>query len=308
MEKRLRPVTYAEALAAKKTAEDLDIKMEEVEEIKVEPIRFTQTSISKIDQEDLPSGGGSYPKNSEIYYTPLTFGETKFLSGSTLSDPTSIEFFLGKIQTSFPKKDLTYYDFYYLTIMIKLSTFGEIEYNMNFECDACGEFNNSPFTANDLLFEEIRVDLPITIDLRHPMEVVNEKDEVVNVIKRVSFNPITIGNFLEMLTLNEVGDDDKYLSRCIIGNDIETNKKLIKEHLVGPDTQILEMLDVYLFHGVQDLHFKCKNMVSSGDGTEEVCGHVHDIPFQYITEHVGPTDRCKHSLGKRVHFGIQNGD
>jgi hypothetical protein len=121
-----------------------------------------------------------------------------------------------------------------------------------------------------------------------------------------------------MIENGDIGDDDVYMSQCIVECDAEDRLKLIKEVLVGVDTQILESIDVYMFHGVKDLTMKCKHIEKPEDMTEkefkialnkgesvgEVCGRLHDIPFQHISEYISSTDECKDIIGKRVDFGV----
>lgn len=312
MKKRLRPITYAESLEAKRLAEEQDFKIGE-EEPKREEIKQEVTTLNSVEVKTLPSGGGAYPKNSEIYFTPLSFGEMKFISGSTLGDYETIKFFLNKIQCSFPKEDLTYHDFYFITVLIKMATFGEMEYDVSFECNSCGFLNKQKFTSEEIAFEEVKVSLPVRVDLKTPF--IDKNGETHEFI---DFRPISVGRFLDMIDSEELEDEDVYMSNCIIGFTKEERIKLIKEYLIGCDTQILESIDVYMYHGVEDLHFKCRNKLKPKDMTEEefknkkdngevvgeVCGRVHDIPFRYLPEYITPTDKCKESLGERVHFGV----
>ncbi len=302
MEKRLRPITYAEALHAKELAEKNDTNI--IDDPPKEEISHIKSSINSVKIELLPSGGQDYPENSEIYFTPFSFGEMKFLSGSSLSDPESINFFLSKIQTSFPKEDLTYYDFYFITIMIKMASFGEIEYKMNFECLNCGHHNKIPFNISDLEFDEIRVPLPITIDLLSPFTA-SESGEI---LEKITFTPISIGRYKKMITDGTTEDYDVYMSNCIKDGSEEDRLKIIKEYLNGTDVNLLETIDVTLYHGVKDIKMTCKNKIpkdaNNADAGEEVCGRSYDIPFQSITEYISSTDKLKESLGKRIHFGV----
>ncbi len=302
MEKRMRPVTYAESLEAKRYAEENNVKMVEEEKQKAIPTK-RPTSVNQLNIIDLPSGGVSYPSESVVYFSPLTFGEMKFLAVSTLADTETIDFFLTKIHTSFDKEDLTYFDFYYITTMVKLSTFGTLEYTMSYECSSCGALNKEPFSLDDLLFEEISVPLPITVDLESPFLYENGEET-----SEVSFTPMTIGRFKKMIFDGNREDLDVYMSNCIIGGSEKDRLTIIKEVLNGLNVNLLETIDVSLFHGVQDLRFSCSARINkSGDKPDgEVCGRLHDIPFPDIIEYIGSTDKSKDSLRKRINFGIQN--
>jgi hypothetical protein len=225
----------------------------------------------------------------------------KYLGGSALSDVETAEFFMSKIFTSFPKEDLTYFDFYFIVVMIKLTTFGQVEYFMNFVCSYCGGSNKVPFSTNDLEFESISADLPIYVDLEEAIELPS-----LGEIKSVAFKPITIGRFLKQVREGKRTDFDAYMANCIVDGSPEDRLKLIKEVFVGEDVNLLETIDVSFFHGVKDLRFQCTNKVSTEDGREEVCGRFHDLPFQDIVEYITAIDKTKESLRERIHFGIQN--
>jgi len=313
MQQRMRPVTYAESLEAKRYAEKLDQPMIPEPELKRDPLptdnRELPPSANSIDPEMLPSGGKTYPLESTIYFSPFTFGEMKFISVSTLSDAETINFFLSKIHTSFPKEKLTYFDFYYISTLIKLATFGELEFTMNYTCLKCGHPNQTLFTLEDIVFEEIRVPLPIVVDLRVPYKSPEDGREIT----KVEFEPITIGRFKEMVRRGKRDDLDLFMANCIVDGTEKERLGIIKEALVGVDVNLLDTIDVSLFHGVQDLKFKCKYAPKkeTDDGqiiVGEVCGFEHHIPFPDIIEYITTSDRTKDTLGERIHFGIQDGD
>ena len=302
MNRRIRPITYAEALEAKKYSEENNQNTID-KESKKEEINQIVTSLNTFKISNLPSKGQSYPKNAEIYYTPFSFGEMKFLSGSSLSDVESINFFLNKIQCSFPKEDLTYYDFYFLTVMIKMSTFGEINYNMTFECNKCGHINTIPFSIEDLDFNEIRVPMPISIDLKQPYKDTETDTE----LSKITFVPISIGRYKKMIEEDVVDDFDIYMANCIKDGKFKERLTLIKDYLNGSDISLLETIDVSLYHGVKDIPMACENKIlpeGKSDGDEEVCGREFDIPFHDLAEYISATDELKKSLGQRIHFGV----
>lgn len=304
MQKRLRPVTYAESLEAKKYAEEQNIPMVDPETLPTIPEGQRPSSVNNLALKTLPSGGHSYDENSEIFFSPLTFGEMKYLGVSTLTDVESVNFFLGKIHTSFPKEDLTYFDFYYISTLIKLATFGELEFTMNFECAACNSVNKAPFSINDLIFDDITVDLPIVVDLDTPFKSSSSTLELAD----IKFIPISIGRYKEMVKQGERADLDLYMANCIQEGTEEDRLEIIKEVMNGVNINLLETIDVALFHGVQDLQFGCRKELTDAQGVKEVCGRLHDIPFPDIIEYVGSTDRTKDSLRKRIHFGLQDGN
>ena len=184
-----------------------------------------------------------------------------------------------------------------------MATFGEVEYKMTFECVDCGYINKIPFNISDLEFDEIRVPLPISIDLLSPFKL-TETDEIQ---ENIVFSPISIGRYKKMIADGTTDDYDVYMSNCIIKGEANERLKIIKEHLNGSSVNLLETIDVALYHGVKDIKMSCKNKIPKDENDSdggEVCGREYDIPFRDITEHIGSTDRLKESLGKRIHFGI----
>jgi hypothetical protein len=288
MEKRQRPTTYAEALEAKKYAEELQTSISDKEEVvKIDPM--VQTSLNAVEVKTLPSQGKLYGDNPTVYFSPLSFGEMKFLSGSTLSDKESVEFFLNKIQTSFNKELLTYFDFYYITVLIKLSTYGEATFKVNYKCPNCKNVVSNSFNTADLNFEEIRCDLPAVITSRNG--------------NKYSFSPMTVYNYLDLIKSGKTTDQDWYMAKQMIDVEPEEAYKIIREELNGIDIKILETLDVMFYHGVENLKLKCTNKVD-GDSSEEVCGFISEMPFQSITNYINSIDSIKESIRDRISYGV----
>jgi len=301
MKQRLRPITYAESLEAKKFAEEQNVPIVDIKK-QIQPEEKKPSSVNMLDLESLPSGGNAYPKNSEVYFSPLTFGEMKYLSVSRLSDSSIIDFFLTKVFTSFPKSNLTYFDFYYIITLVKLATFGELEFTMNFECVACGAVNKAPFSLNDLVFDDITTELPIVVDLDVPYK----SSETDLILSKIEFSPITIGRYQSMLKSGKENDLDLYMANCITQGTEEERIQIIKEVFNGVGINLLETIDVVLYHGVQNLNFSCRKIHTDANGVEEVCGRLHDIPFLDIIRFISTTDSTKDSLRKRIHFGLQD--
>lgn len=287
MEKRQRPTTYAEALEAKKYAETNNVPVVPDEN----PIDHEQTSLSGVEVTELPSQGKLYGKGARIYFSPLSFGEMKFLSGSSLSGIESINFFLSKIQTTFDKYDLSYFDFYYITVLIKLSTFGDSNFNIRFECPKCLKQSSYTFNTADVHFEELRVPIPA---------VITSKDG-----NDYKFSPITVGKYIELIKEDKRDDYDAYMAKQMLDYPYEEALDIIKNELNGVDTALLETVDTMFYHGVADVPIKCKNKIGEGeDGVEEVCGYKSAIPFHSIPEYARSIDSTKESLRNRIRYGV----
>jgi len=285
LEKRKRPITYAEALEAKEFAEKMnaDIISDKNE------INQEETTLNGVEVKNLPSGGVLYGNTPEIFFTPLSFGEMKFLSGSSLSDKESIQFFLNKIQCNFDKYILTYFDFYYITVLIKLSTFGETSFKISYKCPKCNNKMTKDISTSGLNFEEIRVDIPVEITSKNG--------------KTYTFSPITIGSYLNLLDKGLQNDKDAYMASQITSIDFEQALDSIKNDLNGTDVQLLETIDIMFYHGVEDIQIICKNKVKKGD-SEEVCGFLTKIPFFSISEYASSIDSVKELVRNRIHYGV----
>jgi len=285
MEKRQRPITYAEAKEAKKFAEANDKQIIESQQ----KINHNETTLNGVKINELPSGGEMYGKGSEVFFTPLSFGEMKYLSGSTLSNVESMNFFLNKIQANFDKTTLTYFDFYYITILIKLSTFGESNFNITYECPNCKKDSRVTINTGELVFEEIRVPLPAKLTSKKGNEY--------------KFSPMTVGNYLELVRKDLQEDQDAYMASQMVDVDFKTALNIIKNELNGLDVNLLETIDVMFYHGVDDLQLKCKNKIDN-NGVEEVCGFISTMPFQSITRFVSTDDTNKESFRNRINYGV----
>ena len=302
MEQRKRPVTYAETLEARKFAENLNRELVEEQEKLLPKL---ETTMSSVEVDTLPSHGKIYPDDFTVYFAPLTFGEMKFLSGSALRDKESIEFFMSKITCSIPVEDITYFDFFYLTVLIKLATFGSGDYNIMYECEKCGSDQVTNFDSSQVIFEELRVPFPVT--------AVGSNGETYE------FKPMTVGNYLKS-TIRKVRDDyDEYMAYCLDGIETQQERKdIIREYFNGADVSILEIIDASFYHGVQDIQVKCNHTETIKTGEydvegveitrEEVCGESHNIPFFTLPEYAIANDELKESIRNRINFGLQNVD
>lgn len=302
MEQRKRPVTYAESLEAKKYAEQLNKDLIAEQEALLPKFK---TSLTNIEVDTLPSQGKIYPEDFAVYFAPLTFGEMKFLSGSAVRDKESIEFFMSKITCNMPVENLTYFDFFYLTVMIKLATFGTGEYSIIYECSKCGSTQETGFVSSEVIFEELRIPFPVTA--------------VGNNGETYEFKPMTVGNYLKSTNRKVKDDYDEYMAYCLVGIETqEERRKIIREQFNGPSVSILEMIDASFFHGVQDIQVSCKHqeIINTGEfdvegeeiTREEVCGENHNIPFFALPEYIITKDELKESIRNRVHFGLQDGN
>ncbi len=287
MDKRVRPTTYAEAIEAKKFAHK--ISEEPIVETKHE-IVHDRTTLNGVQVKELPSGGTLYGKGAEIFFTPLSFGDMKFLAGSTLTNKESLIFFLSKIQTSFDKMDLTYFDFHYITVLIKLSTFGESNFKIMFECPKCKKDSESSFNTGDLVFEDLKVELPAIVTSKFGNDY--------------KFSPMKVGKYLDIIERDLISDKDVYMANQMIDKKFDEALYIIQNELNGMDVHLIESVDVMFYHGVEDLILKCSNKIKGDNDVEEVCGYSSAMPFFSLPNFVSPVDTNKKSFGDRIRYGV----
>ena len=163
--------------------------------------------------------------------------------------------------------------------------------------------NKKAFSQDKILFEEIRVPLPVTVDLEDGSQA--------------SFNPLTVGNYLLMVKRGLEDDYDAYMGYCVMG-DMKHSEKvaLIQKEFSGQNVNILETIDASFYHGVQDIGVSCEKISDKDSGevdedgevifTKEVCGVMHRIPFFSLPEYALTSDSTKESLRSRIHFGVQD--
>lgn len=286
---RKRPVTYAEALDALETKQTSDLQETYVAPELPEINQKTNTRIVNHPVNELPSGGKPYNKTFEIGFAPLTFGDVKYLSGSELTEAQSIDFFLSKIHTNGDKGEITFYDFFFIVILIKLSTFGENNYNINFECNKCGHVIKRLISNEDMEFDALEIELPISIKL----------DGEENGPK-IDLSPMTISNYRDLVEQGLKDDYDEFIARQITNVSYEEAIVIIKEQMNGVYANLLDSVDVLFYHGTKNYEIVCDGLTES----EEVCGANYAIPFRDFPKIASTTDELKEHLRHRINISL----
>lgn len=192
---------------------------------------------------ELPSQFLCYPEDSEISYTPYTYGEMMKFSQSKLSKKERIQFLLKGINTSFPKEDLLYFDFLFLSTLRKLKTIPTPELKITYRCTNCYVDNNFTFKVEGIEFHDLDVPaLPIIIDDARNGEL--------------HFQPLTIGEYLELVRLNK---DENQISTAAISikNKALPLAEIIISEASGELLELLKEVDKLLYFGVKEVDQIC---------------------------------------------------
>jgi len=280
--KRIKPTTSSEADLLSEILPEIKEKLDKYKSLE-ENIDIDIYDY-KISLDNLPSKGKSYPKNSIISYSPLTYGEVKYLSNSDLTELDFYKFYLNKkIKTSFNKNDLTFFDFVFIIFIIRLSVFGDNEITINYECEKCGIKNKERINLSEIDFFDISVNIPVEYELN---------DE------KLEFYPLTIGDYIYLETSKFKGTEDyenAKIAKQIKNKEFNEALKIVKEKLNGVNVNILETMDTILYHGPKKLKFVCK---------KEGCGNIAEFPFYDIYGYAVLSDTSKKFFRDRINITI----
>lgn len=208
-----------------------------------------------LSSKDLPSRMMPYPEGSTISYRPYQFSEVKKLSQSKLSREEQVALILGGIITSFPKEDLSYSDFLYISLLRKLSTLGAQKFQVMFQCPECGHAVNSLLSLQDVEFEDLSIpSLPVTVDFS---------------FGSIQFSVLTVGGYLQLLQKKQEEDTVACLARMARAPFDQVYPKIAQS--TGEDSRLLEEIDHLLYHGVKDRVVVCARKEPF------VCGHEFSV-------------------------------
>lgn len=236
-------------------------------------------SLPTIDLPDPPSKMLPYPKGSRIKYLPFTYGEIQKYNSSVMSEIDRIEFTMaGIITEGFPKSDLAYYDYLYLSLLRRVTSFSKSQFILNFTCDSCGERNKQTLELGNIEFSDLEIpSLPIIIDL--------EDNQTLQI------NPLTVSNYIR---LKQEGNEDPIAAyaRSVINMSYERAYSVI-EKATDELLEVIEEADSLLGFGKQSISCNCK-----------ACGAVNNEPLRDILHLVQPFRRSRESIRNRIRFGV----
>lgn len=247
----------------------------------------SQTSIAKFNVDKLPSGCLSYPKDFEILYSPYTWGEVRQISESgDLSIKQTVDFVLNGIHANFDKSLITLGDFMFLGYLRKLANnLAPKIISAQITCDNCNKIKQHKITENQIDFDEAQYKkLPVNIEFGN---------------KKISFNPITIGDYVDLEQNNREATIINQLTYMMLNGDYgsfdEAHKTLynLPRELEGD----LEKINNMMYHGLKPIELKCdcgsKDEVQLDSGLLNDGGKVILKPFR---EH-------KDDVRSRITFG-----
>lgn len=274
------------------------LQMQEKKEItqiseEKQPEKLTVKKVLKRVAE-VPSGGIFYPKNYEIYFTPMTVREAELLNESEVSTQIFFNTVLESITTvGMDKNDITYPDFIYIALMRKLYSQESILGTTTWYCEECGSKNVTDFDFSEISFSEPK-------ERRTPAKcVIGEY--------AVDITPLTIGGALALYETESVSNVDT-MAHCVraiyeaksdsnggyIFNELPYSLELAQQIIdsaYGEEIDMLKEIDDMYFHFIEDMKFTCKG-----------CKHEQSINLGSPEALVFP--RCGHTsaVGHKIFF------
>ena len=197
-----------------------------------------------IEIKELPSGFKPYPKNSKVFYKPITLKELDILNSGSLNIEQGYQFLLDSIVTQgFDKNELAYFDVVYIGIQRKLTAFGDIKGKYELICPKCGQTIEYEFEYTSLEFKELQVDeLPIKLKLNN---------------EELHFSVLNIKDFLQIEDVDKIID---VYARMVKNKSYEEAHKII-ENLTGKEAKAILYLAEILDYGIKPLDIICKNKI-----------------------------------------------
>lgn len=234
----------------------------------------------------LPSGFGFYPKNTKVYFTPMTTKEVESLNESELSTKLIFENALAGIKTeSVAKEDLTFSDFIFISMQRRVYSQTEVRCELRTTCSNCGKVITQDFDFNEFEFKEPN-------DNRLQCCTLGDYKVVIG--------PLTIGGMLDMLNSETGVTVVSTLAHCIrkiYGPDsdvqdiytYELAEKII-ENTWGEERDMLNYIDTLQEHGLEPREIICSNC---GNTWKEDLGSLDTLIF--------PVSRIGHDFKDKVH-------
>lgn len=222
----------------------------------------TDSTTSQFEVAQVPSQFKPYPKNTRIFANSYNYREVKFLSDSKIPLDRQYEIMLSGIEIlgEMSPRDLTFFDFIYVSILRKLSSLGAQEYRVPYFCDVCDGKGLHSFTLEDIGFKTLDVELPVKV--------------MFYTIGEQKFVPLTVGGYIELyregklwatcgkdiLTREDgskVVDPISVLAKMCISTDYEEIYGLLSSLKEPEDLNLLEDIEEAIDHYMRPLRFDC---------------------------------------------------
>lgn len=230
-------------------------------DIPIEPqkVEVLPRSIPWIKVKELPSSFLPYPTPCTIEYRPYTWGEVKLLQQPSLSEKEVLQTLLQGIRANFPIPDLAVMDYYFISILRRMSTESEdCSWHLHTIC-SCEK--RQPlileFSAKDIDINMVGKDvrLPIVLTLNG---------------KEVKFMPLTVGKFMSMEDLVFGKDIEIATIACMVSNmEFTESYDLLWNLSNGEDIEKVDEAKRKLDFGISPIKRSCPSLI---DGNS--CGKI----------------------------------
>jgi len=254
------------------------------------PVRESgERFIPEIRVKALPSKFLPYPPNCSISYKPYVFGELIEFNESKLSEADIVKFVSRGITTSFPLMDLTYFDYLFISLLRKISSFGGNQFSFNYTCQKCGVVGTHKATIEEIDFNDLNVpNLPLVTTIGNT---------------ELHFMPLTLGKYISLLESNKVDKRVSLFAAEIINMKQEEAEEVIYNS-IGEDQALLNYVDEILYFGVKPMTVTCKAEVKGNPDGKITCGFENKVEIDSPEVLTRPFRTDRESLRNRIRFGI----
>jgi hypothetical protein len=229
--------------------------------------------IMVIEAKDLPSRGLGYPEGHQFRYRSYTFGEVKQNSATNdveLGQVVSTVMAGIESDDKFDKMKMSFIDMLYIGLLRRVSSQGQMQYQINHQCEKCNQVSTVVFSSSDLDFQDIKEavkSLPLVVDLNG--------DEF-------HFMYPTVQNMLDIRANKKdkktKGNIELEIVAATVVNMTYTDA-LAKLSVITDENEIesLSEIDSLLFHDIKAIKSVCKKMVEGENGLKETCKHTNYV-------------------------------
>jgi hypothetical protein len=251
----------------------------------------------EIFNDNIPSRMIPYPQGSKISYKPYTVGDLEYLAQSKLSPKEKFKYILKGIKTSFNPLDLTFYDFVFLSMLRRLSSFDSNKLNMSHKCRSCGEVVKKTIDLNQVEFTDLFENVPKEFeDPKLPIVLDLDGNEL-------HFGPLTIDDYFFLMDkgLLDVensffADRNHMLAKMCSNKDFDSVLRLIK-NAHGKYDEVFDMITNMLAHPIKNIDMKC-----------EECEYVNQVDINGGTVLIEPFREHVNSTTIPIRFGLKDGN
>jgi hypothetical protein len=250
-------------------------------ELRQEVVEKDDNNVPVIEVKTIPSRWKAYPPKSKIKYKPYTYGEALNYSQSKLSTAAGFEFILNGIEPSFPKEKLTLQDFFFIALLRKISSFGDIEFKIQFICSKCENPNEMVAKSTEFEFKDIEApDLPIVVTFSDNIDY--------------QFMPLTVGGYIELLEMEKQKDAVAISAMQCISHKFDKMYKKIYNLTDQVDSALMGKIDGMMNHTLKAVQRDCSHVG---------CGHSNKVVMDSGSVIIRPFRKRDELLEGRIHFG-----